>query len=592
MNLIGKRLTAFLCVIALSVTFAASALAFRAEVYTDKMKVYSRQNTAAKYEIGSLKKGIKFEVVSYSGDWAKISYNGKTGYARISDMKSHQKTKMYVSKKTYVYKKASSSSAKMATVDVNTLVYMVGWSGSYYLCDNGSGTLGYILKSALSKSYVTRTVYANTDCVIYRYASTSSALKSINTNDRLTVTGESGNYYKVKTADGKTTGYIPKSKTSSSKVTVKKEKAYAKEDVTVYKKASSSGGTMGTIKVNTVVYIIGESGSYYKVLDSTQKHTGYILKTKISKTKVTVRKDKAYAREKVTMYKNASSSSGSVMTVDVNTLVYITGESGSYYKVTDSTGKKTGYILKTKLSDTKVAVRMDKAYTNCECTVYKKASTSGGSYGKVKINTVVYITGESGSYYKVLDSTKKNTGYIPKSKVSATKTTVTEQTPTSGRGTYSSSTSTTTMPANLKSTQSTASTSLSNQQKIEYAIWFAQDKLGCYYSSKPNNTTTFDCLTLIYYGYSRVGVRIPNSAYNCGYTGNFETITNTSKLKRGDVVCFDTNQTDGDLSDHVGIYLGSGRFIHASSGAGMVIVSRMDTGYYKEHFYVGRRILN
>ena len=575
----------------LSVMFAASALAFKAEVYTDKMKVYSRQSASSRYEIGTLRKGVKFEVVSYSGDWAKIQYQGKTGYAKISDMKSHEKTKMYVNKKTYLYKKASSSSGKLLTVNVNDLLYMVGWSGSYYLCDNGKGVIGYVYKSALSDKYVTQTVYANTDTAIYKSASTSTTLKSIKTNDKLTVIGESGSYYKVKSSDGKTTGYVLKSKVSSSKVTVKKELAYATEEVTVYKKARSSGGTMGTIKVNTAVYIIGESGSYYKVLDASGKNTGYILKTKLSKTKVTVRKDKAYAREKVTMYKNASSSSGSVMTVDVNTLVYITGESGSYYKVTDSTGRKTGYILKTKLSDTKVTVRMDKAYTNCECQVYKKASTTGGSYGKVKINTVVYITGESGSYYKVLDSTKKTTGYIPKSKISMTKTTPQEQTPSSGRGTYSSGTSTTTMPASLKSTQSTASANLSNKDKIEFAIWFAQDHLGCYYSSKPNNTTTFDCLTLLYYGFSRVGVRIPNSAYRCGYTGDYKTITDMSKLKRGDIVCFDTNETDGDLSDHVGLYLGSGRFIHASSGAGMVIVSRMDTGYYKEHFYVGRRIL-
>ena len=63
-------------------------------------------------------------------------------------------------------------------------------------------------------------------------------------------------------------------------------------------------------------------------------------------------------------------------------------------------------------------------------------------------------------------------------------------------------------------------------------------------------------------------------------------------LKRGDVVCFDTEPTDGDLSDHTGIYLGQGYFIHSSSGAGKVIVSSLTSGYYKDNFSWGRRILN
>ena len=62
-----------------------------------------------------------------------------------------------------------------------------------------------------------------------------------------------------------------------------------------------------------------------------------------------------------------------------------------------------------------------------------------------------------------------------------------------------------------------------------------------------------------------------------------------SELERGDLVCFDT-VVDNDLSDHVGIYLGKGWFIHASSVAKMVIVSDLSTGYYNRVFSWGRRI--
>ena len=48
--------------------------------------------------------------------------------------------------------------------------------------------------------------------------------------------------------------------------------------------------------------------------------------------------------------------------------------------------------------------------------------------------------------------------------------------------------------------------------------------------------------------------------------------------------------SDGDLSDHAGIYLGAGYFIHASSGQGKVVVSSLASGYYNQVFSWGRRV--
>ena len=45
------------------------------------------------------------------------------------------------------------------------------------------------------------------------------------------------------------------------------------------------------------------------------------------------------------------------------------------------------------------------------------------------------------------------------------------------------------------------------------------------------------------------------------------------------------------MSDHVGIYLGSGQFIHASDAAGEVVISSMEEGYYSEVFSWGIRPL-
>lgn len=57
-------------------------------------------------------------------------------------------------------------------------------------------------------------------------------------------------------------------------------------------------------------------------------------------------------------------------------------------------------------------------------------------------------------------------------------------------------------------------------------------------------------------------------------------------LEAGDLVFFKT----GPLSHHVGIYLGQGRFMHASSSQG-VTISRLDNVYWRHHYWQSRRIL-
>ena len=67
--------------------------------------------------------------------------------------------------------------------------------------------------------------------------------------------------------------------------------------------------------------------------------------------------------------------------------------------------------------------------------------------------------------------------------------------------------------------------------------------------------------------------------------------TRTLGIETGDIVCFDTSEDGGDDINHTGIYLGSGKFIHGSSAAGKVIISTMSSGYYRNAFCWGRRVL-
>ena len=60
-------------------------------------------------------------------------------------------------------------------------------------------------------------------------------------------------------------------------------------------------------------------------------------------------------------------------------------------------------------------------------------------------------------------------------------------------------------------------------------------------------------------------------------------------LLPGDMVCFDTVR-DGDACDHVGIYLGGNRFVHASSAKHEVTISALED-YYAEKYSGARRLV-
>ena len=138
-----------------------------------------------------------------------------------------------------------------------------------------------------------------------------------------------------------------------------------------------------------------------------------------------------------------------------------------------------------------------------------------------------------------------------------------------------SSTYVTTMPEELKSTTSgDPGENASAGQRLEYAIYNAQENLGKPYVYGSTGPNSFDCSGLTTYAFRKIGVSLKRSAYSQGYDSGYDKVEGVGSLRRGDLVFFNTI-SDSDLSDHVGIYLGSGYFIHASSSANKVIMSKV-----------------
>ncbi|MFR6141164.1 MAG: NlpC/P60 family protein [Finegoldia sp.] len=98
----------------------------------------------------------------------------------------------------------------------------------------------------------------------------------------------------------------------------------------------------------------------------------------------------------------------------------------------------------------------------------------------------------------------------------------------------------------------------------------------------------FDCSGLTSYLYNKVcGISLyRNSA---AQSNNGYPVTRKN-LKQGDLLFFSTNGS-GSIS-HVGIYVGNGKMIHASTPSTGVIISDIDSNYYSSTFVTARRILN
>ncbi len=274
------------------------------------------------------------------------------------------------------------------------------------------------------------------------------------------------------------------------------------------------------------------------------------------------------------VYKSPSTSSASIK-VAKNTRVTMTAYNGSWALVTRD-GVKAYIPIKYLTLTNRLT-----AYTSTSTAMYKSASSSSSKLGTLAKGTKIYINGRDGSYFRVQNSSGSITGYVKISNVTSKKP--------SGSSSGSSSDSSSSSSSG-SSSSGKYSPSMSNSQKIEYVISVAESLKGKPYSSSANPPSSFDCSRYVKYCFGQADVKLSGTAKTQGYDTSHERITSISSLKRGDVVVFNTNASDDDLSDHTGIYLGSGYFIHASSSAGKVIVSSLSSGYYKRVFSWGLRI--
>jgi cell wall-associated NlpC family hydrolase len=98
----------------------------------------------------------------------------------------------------------------------------------------------------------------------------------------------------------------------------------------------------------------------------------------------------------------------------------------------------------------------------------------------------------------------------------------------------------------------------------------------------------FDCSGFTQYVIRKSkGVRIPRVSRKQAYYGKY---VSRSNLRAGDLIFFDTSHRRRGYVNHVGIYIGGNKFIHASSARHRVVITSLNRPFYKARFKWGRRV--
>ena len=178
------------------------------------------------------------------------------------------------------------------------------------------------------------------------------------------------------------------------------------------------------------------------------------------------------------------------------------------------------------------------------------ASTSFDSLCSIPSGTVLELEGVYEGWYKVTYA--GNTGYVSSDYITIT----------------------------------TEPTTASSSALGEQIVALAKQYLGTPYVLGGNGPSSFDCSGFTKYIYAQFGYSLNRTATDQLQNG---VSISRDELQPGDLVFF-RYRTSKPVS-HVGIYIGGGEFIHASTNRYVVQIDQMNSGHYANVFVYARRIL-
>ncbi len=110
---------------------------------------------------------------------------------------------------------------------------------------------------------------------------------------------------------------------------------------------------------------------------------------------------------------------------------------------------------------------------------------------------------------------------------------------------------------------------------------------GDRYRYEGQGPNRFDCSGLVYFSFATMNLWLPRTAAEQSAKGQTVQLSN---LRYGDLIFFDTKKYSSGRVNHVGIYIGKGYFLHASSSKRRVIATSLNNPYYRSRIIVCKRL--
>ena len=294
--------------------------------------------------------------------------------------------------------------------------------------------------------------------------------------------------------------------------------------------ASQDSNDIGALVLNDEVQILSTEGDWYQV--RAKGTTGYVFKDLVSSSRTDTSRGSIIERSKLS-----------------------TQSLEDKIKQTDRE-EKAQTILEEEIIKT--------AYVNGSVVnVREKATTDSKVLTTVTKRTPINVLSTEEDWYKIKINNK--TGYISKDYVVDSLSQIKKEEQTNNVVIKPSNTS------NAK-----------GKDIAEYAKKF----VGYKYVYGGSGPTTFDCSGFIMYVYKQFGKSLPHSAVS---QANYGKKVSTTDIQIGDLLVF-YNRAKTSIG-HVGIYIGSNKFVHAANSTRGVTTDSIYSSYYKTRLIEVRRLV-
>ena len=416
--------------------------------------------------------------------------------------------------------------------------------------------IGFTLMFFTNISFATNTGKVNVETANLRETADeeSRILVQLSINDDVEILGESGNWYQVKSNN--VTGYVRKDLLT---VEDSQKEQKTEETNTVQKEQT-------TTETNTEENQESQDQSASRIVkeDSKLKIVPTINGTDI----IEVKKD-----EEVTVIE------------EINGWVCIEKETAKGWIRADKLMTK-----EEKEAQVQAAKEAEKQAQTVQKTMYiaetrvnlrKEPNQESESLAKLTLNTQVDVYSEENGWSRV--KVNGTEGYILSSLLSDTKKE--EKTTSRGATTSRKAPTTTKTETKTEKTKQEKSSNPAVSGKGSTVVETAKKYLGAKYVYGASGPNSFDCSGFTSYVFKLHGVSLSRTAKGQYSNG---TAVSRANLQPGDLVMFGPSASG---INHVGIYIGGGKIIHAENPSSGVTIDTINSGYYNKNYVGARRVI-